>query len=302
MVSYSYVAKANAAPGSTDSFSYTIADADGSTAQNTLTFSIAAAAVPFLVYESGLSSGSNPGNEPTTATTEISIASSTHSQSVTLDSTALLHTISGGFPSLTWTSLNGGTELVGKQNGVTIVEFQITSGATITANHSGVVTITETLFNSLEGNNGGGADDLGTLHVVATPTSARPQLNQFRSALSTTRPVFQSADHGVIANTATHSNDIELTGNLSYLAGADTPVGLAFTGISTHANAPTGTSFTSNTHEIFEYVDRRACCTAKRRARTSSRCHSIRLVGPTIFDLLGKIDPTSGSDDAALRV
>ncbi len=64
--SYSYVAKNTATPGSTDTFTYTIKDSDGSTAQNTLTSSIAAAAVPFLVHESGLSGGSNAGDEPMT--------------------------------------------------------------------------------------------------------------------------------------------------------------------------------------------------------------------------------------------
>jgi VCBS repeat-containing protein len=247
--SYSYVAKSNATPGSTDTFTYTIKDADGSTAQNTLTFSIAAAAVPFLVYESGLPGGSNTGNEPTTATTEISIASSTHGQSVTLDSSALLHAIAG-YPALVWSSTNNGTELIGKQNGQIIVEFQITSGATIAANHSGTVTITETLFNPLEGNNGGGAGDLGTLHVVATPASGPSATQSISVGIVDDAPVFQSADHGVIAAGAT----TDLIGHLSYLTGADTSDTLSFTGVANSKTAPTDTSLKWNGQELYEYV------------------------------------------------
>ncbi len=121
--------------------------------------------MPFLVYESGLSGGSNAGDEPMTAT--INIAASSHQQHLTLDASDLLHNITN-YPDLTWVS-NSSNELFGYQGGQLIVEFEI-SATTISANQSATITVTETLYGSLQGNNGEDAGDLGTLNVIAAPT------------------------------------------------------------------------------------------------------------------------------------
>jgi hypothetical protein len=113
--------------------------------------------------------------------------------------------------------------------------------------------VTETLLAPILGA-GTSHGDLGTLNVIATDTVNTSQpaaTDKITVGVIDDAPVFQSADHGVVVNVA----DTDLTGNLSYLTGADAPVTLAFAGISTSASNPTSTSTSWNGHSLSEYVD-----------------------------------------------
>ncbi len=64
----------------------------------------------------------------------------------------------------------------GFQGNTEVVSFAITAGATILAGETGTVTVTETLLAAIDGNNSGGAGDLGTLKVVASDAN-NPSIN-----------------------------------------------------------------------------------------------------------------------------
>ena len=154
---FSYTANHNVLVGSKDVFTYTITDDDGTTSSTTLTITIAAGQGPVAGSDSSLSvnesalapNGSGAHLTPDVATTQVSFTAGADDLHVTLNASALT-TLLAGFPNLVWTTAAGGQEIVGTQNGVTVVKFDITAGATIAAGTSGQVTVTETLLAAID--------------------------------------------------------------------------------------------------------------------------------------------------------
>src|SRR5579863_5232622 len=174
--SFSYLAHHNVAAGSQDVFTYTITDADGTTASNSLTINIGPGAGPtggspssLSVNESALApNGSGTHLSPDAATTTVSFTAGSDDLHVTLSASGLVTLLAGG-ETITWTTSANGQEIEGYQNGVEVVKFDITAGSTIGAGGPGTVTVVETLLAPITGE-GTGTPDLGTLNVVATDT------------------------------------------------------------------------------------------------------------------------------------
>src|SRR5579863_2676145 len=173
--SFSYLANHNVAAGSQDVFTYTITDADGTTASNSLTINIGPGAGPtagspssLSVNESALApNGSGTHLSPDAATTTVSFTAGADDLHTTLSTSGLVTLLAGG-ETITWIG-NGTSTIIGTENGTQVVEFQITAGSTIGAGGSGTVTVVETLLAPITGE-GTGTPDLGTLNVVATDT------------------------------------------------------------------------------------------------------------------------------------
>ncbi|WP_201456055.1 beta strand repeat-containing protein, partial [Bradyrhizobium macuxiense] len=173
---FSYTPNHNVLVGSQDVFTYTITDDDGTTSSTTLTITITAGQGPVAGGDSALSvnesalapNGSGAHLTPDVATTQVSFTAGADDLHVTLNAGALT-TLLAGFPNLVWTTSANGQEIVGTQNGVDVVKFDITAGATVAAGTTGQVTVTETLLAAIQGE-GSASPDLGTLNVVATDT------------------------------------------------------------------------------------------------------------------------------------
>ncbi|MFN5275912.1 beta strand repeat-containing protein [Bradyrhizobium sp.] len=255
---FSYTANHNVLVGSKDVFTYTITDDDGTTSSTTLTITIAAGQGPVAGSDSSLSvnesalapNGSGVHLTPDVATTQVSFTAGADDLHVTLNASALT-TLLAGFPNLVWTTAAGGQEIVGTQNGVTVVKFDITAGATIAAGTTGQVTVTETLVAAIQGE-GSKSPDLGTLNVVATDTLNGGSVTDHITAnVVDDKPIWTSADHGVIANVA----GISVTGGLQFVTGADGLGLIYFTGVSTDPLHPTATTIQSGGFAVSEYVD-----------------------------------------------
>ncbi|OYU61409.1 MAG: hypothetical protein CFE30_15335 [Bradyrhizobium sp. PARBB1] len=255
---FSYTANHNVLVGSKDVFTYTITDDDGTTSSTTLTITIAAGQGPVAGSDSSLSvnesalapNGSGAHLTPDGATTQVSFTAGADDLHVTLNASALT-TLLAGFPNLVWTTAAGGQEIVGTQNGVTVVKFDITAGATIAAGTTGQVTVTETLVAAIQGE-GSKSPDLGTLNVVATDTLNGGSVTDHITAnVVDDKPIWTSADHGVIANVA----GISVTGGLQFVTGADGLGLIYFTGVSTDPLHPTATTIQSGGFAVSEYVD-----------------------------------------------
>jgi len=160
--------------GSVDTFTYTITDNDGTTSTSTLAITITAGAPPVAggnssesVNESALApNGSGPHLVPDAATTNVSFTAGADDLHVTLDANALTTTLAG-FPNLSWTVVNGGQEIQGFQNGVEVVQFDLSGTTTIAAGTAGTLTVTETLLAPIAGE-GTATGNLGKVDVVAT--------------------------------------------------------------------------------------------------------------------------------------
>ena len=84
-----------------------------------------------------------------------------------LSTSGLVTTLAGG-QTIIWSG-TGTSEIIGTENGVQVVKFDITAGSTIAAGTTGSVTVTETLLAPITGE-GTGTPDLGTVNVVASDT------------------------------------------------------------------------------------------------------------------------------------
>ncbi len=170
-----FTAGDNAKVGDTNTFTYTITDADGSTSTNTLTVEIGPGVPPQAVFvssalsanESQLAGGSGVVSAPAEPTATASFTAGADDVHVTLQSISLTGAISG----LTETIVSGTEIDVYQQQGANKVEIAtlVLSGTTtIDAGTTGSVTVTETLLNPIEGNDG--LSNIGTLNVIASDT------------------------------------------------------------------------------------------------------------------------------------
>ncbi|PSO24236.1 hypothetical protein C7G43_19760, partial [Bradyrhizobium sp. MOS004] len=99
---------------------------------------------------------------------------------------------------------------------------------------------------------GSKSPDLGTLNVVATDTLNGGSVTDHITAnVVDDKPIWTSADHGVIANVA----GISVTGGLQFVTGADGLGLIYFTGVSTDPLHPTATTIQSGGFAVSEYVD-----------------------------------------------
>src|SRR5579863_1527374 len=262
--SFSYLAHHNVAAGSQDVFTYTITDADGTTASNSLTITINAGAPPVggassseHVLESALApNGSGTHVTPDAATTPagaLTFTAGADTLNLSLSTASLAQNITDPqtHSTLTWSVTNGGLTVIGAQDGHNVVEFDL-SASSIAAGTSGSVTVTETLLAPISGE-GTATNDLGTLTVVGTD-AINPQTVTDTVAVGVVDdgPQFISADHGQIEDVA----GITLTGNMSFIVGADQPGTLAFNGISTDPSHPTLVSGVQSLGSaVYEYVN-----------------------------------------------
>ncbi|MEI9915706.1 MAG: hypothetical protein WDN29_07760 [Methylovirgula sp.] len=176
-VIYNAEQSASVLPSQLD-FGISAVDGDGSTSsQQTLAINLVNPPLvgtgPFAlnVSESALPSGSNPNpgdqNGTVTNTFQVSFTAGTDDAHVTLQSISLSGAISG----LSETVVSGTEIDVYQQLGgaeVEIATLVLSGTTTIGAGTAGAVTVTETLLAPIDGNNGGGAGDLGTLNVIAS--------------------------------------------------------------------------------------------------------------------------------------